>query len=282
MSESTLPVVNSVWVGHELGPIHAACLRSFVRNGHKTVLYVYQTPNDVPKGVKLADARTLMPESSIIRDSKYDSVTLFADLFRYEILRAELGLYVDCDVYCLRPIQNADFIFGWESSKHINNAVLKLPPDCPVLSKLCKIKETGWTLSKKDRRWWVQRLFRRPLTLAEMPLTTTGPRALTKYARCHGLDRLAAPLDVFYPVSATHVGLLLDRDLTLDDLTTSRSLTVHLYNSWLHQCDLSNIPSSSPLGAILGSHELAQGRARNDRLRRTPVAAPMQHMMSFG
>ena len=93
-----LPAANAIWVGRALGPVHAACLSSFVAAGHKTVLHCYELPKDVPAGVEIADARRLMPESAIVCYSKSGSYALFANLYRLKILEAGLGLYVDCDV----------------------------------------------------------------------------------------------------------------------------------------------------------------------------------------
>ena len=137
-----LPVViNAIWIGPELGQVQAACLRSFLRHGHRVVLHCYERPKDTPAGVEIADATRLLPETRIIRHAT-GSLSLFADLLRYEILGAGMGLYVDCDVFCLRPIEDADYIFGLENSDRINSAVLKLPANCPVLAELRAIKNS--------------------------------------------------------------------------------------------------------------------------------------------
>jgi hypothetical protein len=100
------------------------------------VLHCYERPSDTPEGVQLADASTLLPQSRIIRHRETGSLALFSDILRYEIIGKGLGIYVDCDVFCLRPIEDADYIFGWESDTFFASGVLKLPPDCPTLSAL--------------------------------------------------------------------------------------------------------------------------------------------------
>src|SRR5690554_3966845 len=107
----TQATINAVWIGPKLGPIHAACLRSFVRHGHRTVLHVYEQPTDVPDGVELADASELLPASRIVRYTRGGGLSLFSNLLRYEIQKNQLGVYIDCDCYCLRPLENADYIF---------------------------------------------------------------------------------------------------------------------------------------------------------------------------
>jgi hypothetical protein len=255
-----LPIANAIWIGAELGPIHAACLRSFVRAGHKTVLHVYDPPSDVPSGVMLADARALIPQDRIVRYEEGGSPSLFANLFRYQVLRAGLGLYVDCDVYCVRPIEDAGYIFGWQDRRIICGAVLKLPPDCPILARLCNLRDgfiPPWLGRRAQLKLRIRRFMRQPVPLARMEWGTTGPKALTWYAKRCGLASQAAPNDVFYPVAMSHIRLLLDPDLRLDDLITCRTRTVHLWHALFTKRPMSNIladpPPSSPLGRIIAS-----------------------------
>ena len=252
-----LAVVNAIWIGPVLGQIHIACLRSFLRHGHRVVLHCYKRPKDTPVGIEIADAGKLLPEKRIIRHQATGSVALFSDLLRYEILGSGLGLYVDCDVFCLRPIVDADYIFGWESSTSIGSAVLKLPFDCPVLVALRAIKDTPnfvppWQKGRKRRRLeWL----RRPQpakTLESLPWGTVGPRALTHCAKEHGIEHLASPIDRFYPVHWSHVELLFDRALSLQELTTHRTDALHLFTgSQQGRFTRNGIPTGSPLWQII-------------------------------
>jgi hypothetical protein len=111
----SLPVINAFWVGPKLGPVSRACLYSFVRAGHRVRLHVYENPSDVPYGVELADAAELMPKSMAMAHKETGSFALAADFFRYEVQAAEIGVYVDCDCYCLQPLEDAEYIMGWEN-----------------------------------------------------------------------------------------------------------------------------------------------------------------------
>jgi hypothetical protein len=196
-----------------------------------------------------------MPEDSIIAYKKGGSYALFANLFRYEILRAGLGLYVDCDVYCVRPIKDASYIFGWESGKLINNAILKLPQDCPVLHDLCRIKEPAWAVEQHRKLPLRKRLFRAAPSIAEMPWGTTGPKALTSYTRKHGMQDLVSPPDIFYPVSPIQIQLLADPGLTLEELITSRTRAVHFYMEMIKRAGITDFPPKSPLGRIIAEEQ---------------------------
>ncbi len=136
----TLPVVNAIWIGDSLGPIHAACLRSFVKSGHAVKLHCYDTILDLPLGVEVVDASALLPPENLLRYPN-GSYAISANLMRYRLMTLGLGLYVDCDVYCLRAIEDEPHIFGFESNGDVNTAVLKLPADSPVVADLCAISE---------------------------------------------------------------------------------------------------------------------------------------------
>jgi hypothetical protein len=250
-----LPTINAIWIGPQLGQIHAACLRSFLRHGHRVVLHCYQAPADTPAGVELADARALLPECRVIRHRTSGSLALTSDLLRYEILKAGLGIYADCDVFCLRPIEDADYIFGREGTfkgKQLATAVLKLPPDSPTLTALCAIKDTPdfappWEKPAKPRRLaWLRGTAPAP-SLEDLPWASIGPHALSYYAEQHGIADRAAPIDRFYPVPWMQLELLFDPGLSLQELVTHRSDTVHLYNSTLTRRARADIPEGSPI-----------------------------------
>lgn len=96
----SLPTINTIWIGLELGPIHVECLKSFLKHWHRVVLHVYEEPVDLPFGIELSDANELLPRELIFTNRKTGSYAPFSDLLRYELLYKGLGLYVDCDIYC--------------------------------------------------------------------------------------------------------------------------------------------------------------------------------------
>jgi hypothetical protein len=253
-----LATINAIWIGPKLGPIHAACLRSFVRHGHRTMLHVYERPADAPEGIEFSDANELLPASRIVRYSKGGGLSLFSNLLRYEMQKKGLGLYVDCDCYCLAPLEDAEYVYGFESTNSIANGVLKLPRDCPVVHHLCKLKDTHslippWASAKRQMYYrWRARLGMR-VKLQDLPWGYTGPFALTWYLKQYGLDRHAAPIDTFYPVHFKQTDLFFDPELRIEDVTTPRTRLLHLSNEKLRDVDISKVSPSSPLGIILAS-----------------------------
>lgn len=250
-----LPTVNAIWVGATLGPLHSVCLRSFVLAGHRVVLHCYSTPDDLPDGVDVADARRLMPEDRIVYYRSSGSAALFSNLFRLMILKAELGLYVDCDVFCLRPVADADYIFGFETDDRLNSAVLKMPANSAMLQEFLSITSdphfiAPW-LPRSQRRW---RHLRKAVGLSAGLETydwgVLGPRAATYFAERAGVLDRAVAVDVFYPVPFERVRLFIDPGLTLEDISTARTLGIHLYHQALRRLVTSPIPPTSPLGRM--------------------------------
>lgn len=239
-----------------MGPVHAACLRSFLAAGHQVTLHGYEIPEDMPDGIVFSDAESLLPRKRyFFRHKKTGSLAPFCDLLRYEILAQGLGLYVDCDVFCVRPIPDADYIFGLQPGGTINNAVLKLPVGCPVLRDLVKIKDARqfsppWQPWQRRLKWQLQ-WFVGKGRLTHLPYGTTGPAALTWYLEKYGLQGHARAEDVFYPVAPTDISQVMDPDLGFDALTTPATLALHLYNEALKDIPHDNPPSGSALHRIL-------------------------------
>jgi hypothetical protein len=254
------PVVNAFWIGRRLGAISRACLRSFLRHGHPVHLHVYEEPEDVPAGLVLHDAAKIMSRSLAVPHRKTGSYALASDRFRYELMAADVGIYVDCDCYCLRPVCPRDYMFGWESNEFIGAGVLKMPPDSKLLRALRDVFRIDgfippWMTESRQRHMRWRRMLGRPVALEDMAWGTAGPRALSYYAKEAGVADRARPPDIYYPLSFHHAGLLTDPEIGLGDLVTSRSEIIHLWNEYWRQAGLGNVPAGSPLALILAEGE---------------------------
>jgi hypothetical protein len=207
--------------------------------GHSLALYCYREPAGVPAGVELRDASTIIPERRTIRH-KTGSFALFSNWFRYELQRRQAGTWVDCDVYLLAPLDGAAAsLFGEEAPGLINTAVLRLPPDSPVLPPLLALFEERsvppW-LPFRSRMAARLRLWRRGRSgLASMPWGSAGPKAFSYLARRHGLSRFALPSDTFYPAPWQDALWITDPDRSLDEIVTPRTVAVHLWNERIKQ-----------------------------------------------
>src|SRR5262245_43937505 len=110
-----MAVVRTFWYGERLSPYEQLCFTSFVAHGHTLMVYAY-TKLEVPPGVTVVDAATVIPESSVFVYSSGEgagSPSAFSNLFRYELLYRYGGWWSDTDVICLSPeLPAGDVVFG--------------------------------------------------------------------------------------------------------------------------------------------------------------------------
>lgn len=237
-----------LWIGPALGPIERACIRSVLRHGHPVTLYCYRRPDGVPEGVQVADAAEILPESSVIRHHT-GSPSLFSNRFRYELQRQSRGVWLDSDVYMLAPLPDSPYLMGRFAVNCINAAVLRLPPDCPMLGELLTLFEERsvppWLpfrerLAARCRLLWAFRT-----GLSQMPWGSTGPHALTALARKHGLCDRALPEATFYPVPWQMADWIRSPRLSLDRVVRAGTVAVHLWNERIkHLKDVPGAPGS--------------------------------------
>jgi hypothetical protein len=224
----------SLWIGESLGPVERACLRSVLRQGHHLTLYCYGSVAGVPDGVIVEDAGEIIPEAEIFRHDE-GSVGHFSDWFRYELQRRGLGTWIDTDVYLLRPLdEERAYLFGEQAPGVLNNAVLRLAEDSPLLSELLRpFRERvtpAWLPLPVRITAKLRELTRGKADLGRLPWGSTGPQALTALARKYSLMSEAVPQDVLYPVAWQRAGWIIDPRIALQDVVSERTVAVHLWN----------------------------------------------------
>ena len=146
MSVSTF---QTLWIGPCLKPLHVECLKSFLRSGHSIDLYVYEAVQEVPSGINLKDAHCILPSKSIFTYQKgpgKGSFSAFSNLFRYTLLFERGGIWIDTDVFCLRPweIEKHPYLFasetlGIEQRRITASCVIKTPPQSEIM-RYCQLQ----------------------------------------------------------------------------------------------------------------------------------------------
>lgn len=243
----------TLWIGDSLGPVERACLRSVARH-HPVALYCYNEPAGVPREVELRDASAVLPYEKI-SGQWCDRADLYSDWFRYELLRRGLGTWVDADVYLLSPLDmQRPYLFGWEEPGVLNNAVFRLPPDSPLLPKFLEPFHKRTTPKYLPRSQYIRMRIREFLIgkpdLRGIPWGTTSPWALTGLAREFGVEYFAEPVDRFYPVPWERADWILDPELRLEDMITSASVAVHLWNRCIEHYKNKPAPPGSFLARL--------------------------------
>jgi len=179
----------SFWHGGPLNPFAWACLASFPRAEAKIRLYSYDLGLEVPPGVRLADARSVSSDVSLVRRftvAGRPSIATFADFFRYRMILETGCCWVDTDLVCLtRPeFAGEPMIFCRQadavSTLLVNNAVLRLPASEPALAELVATAESAIDV---DQKWGA-----------------LGPFLLTPILEKHGLYPKALDPHACYPV----------------------------------------------------------------------------------
>ena len=251
-----LAEINSIWIGPRLGGIQAACLNSFLKHGHRVTLHVYQEPCDVPDGVELSDANRLIPEAKVFRNRRTGSLAPFADLLRYELLKQRGGLYMDCDMYLLKPIPDAKYIFGWSDSNEnlVPNGVLKLPPNCPALAELTDLKNKPdlvpeWFSRFRRFKYRVKRQFGLK-SHSHLSYMALGPSAVTYFLNKHGLLHHALPSEMFFNPTRLESQKFCEAGFRYTDLIPTSAAAIHLQNSAVDLVSGGPFPRASLLGKI--------------------------------
>ena len=224
---------NMLWIGDRLGAVERACMRSVMAQGHSLILWCYRAPGGIPAGVTLADAGEILPESCIIRHHS-GSVALFSDWFRYALQRQEKGIWLDSDVYLLRPIPEADYLLTEFEPGLINGATLKIPAGSPMLNDLLVLFEENSIPSWVPLPARLAALWRRFATgtvdLGRLPWGIGGPWALTATARKYGLDRRASAPRLYSPIPWQEASWVLDPAQPLESRISTETIAVHLWN----------------------------------------------------
>ena len=224
------------WSGRLPGLI-AACLASFPARGAALTLYAYDPGMVAPAGVRLRDAREICPDlSARYRVGGAVSPATFADRFRYEMLARTDFCWVDADMVALQPeaLRGAT-IWGRQPEAKgkalINNAVLRLPPDHPVLRDMLARARAA---EGRDIGWGA-----------------IGPYLLTEIAEAHAADADALAPSHFFAIAPDEFWRLFDpasRDFVAAALAEAD--LVHLWSELLRRVGY-DFDAAPPPGAYL-------------------------------
>lgn len=258
--ETRLPTVCSFWHG-ELSWLERLCITSFVREGHPFVLYAYHELQDVPAGVEVRDAGEVVPRERLFFYKGHGTVGVFSDLFRASLLRRGAGIWVDCDVFCLRPLEGyGDYIVGYERAPRpdgtggsLNGAVLLCPADSPLVGAMLSVFTDGPRALLEPhlplfRRLEVaaRRLGGQRVPAHHMQYGATGPFALTYFARRLGLEEHVLPVEVFYPVPYADIPGLMQTGGDPSRLIVAESRAIHIWRSQLTRRGRTGLATPQP------------------------------------
>lgn len=260
-----LPVLNSMWVEGRLSYLEKVCLASAVAVGHKVVLYTYKSVEGVPAGVEVRDAREIMPEELLIKHKKSNSWSLGSNIFRYRLMQEERGIWIDTDVYFIKPltVKYGEYLFGWQKEALINGAVLYMAKDSELVRELLEFVELPdivppWLPFRKKIRYQIRPwLGLRKLSLADHRWGVIGPRAITYFANKLNLNEHAVPQDVFYALPPKKAKTAFDPQYDVMEYVSDRTIAVHLWNEGIKHLKKEPAPQGSFVERICTMHGIS-------------------------
>jgi hypothetical protein len=177
--------VSSLWVGDSLSTMERLSIRSFQAQGHEFHLYTYGPVAGVPESTVLRDAAEILPPDKMFRYPGNGSYAGFANLFRYALLLAQGGWWVDLDLICLHPLpEPAECAFasqhGPQGGEEATNCAIFSHAGHALLQYLVDAAQA----KDPDKLEWGE----------------TGPYLVQAAIRRFGAERFLLPADAFCPI----------------------------------------------------------------------------------
>ncbi len=208
--------IRSLWIGGNLTNLETLSIKSFLAHDHHYELYTYGDVGNIPKGVVVKDGNEILSSKRIFRYGRdagagSGSLSGFSNYFRYHLLWAKGGFWVDVDVICLRSFRfETPYVFASEQPKSgiaiATSCVIKSPPRS-IFAQYCR--NACDRLSPNSLKWG-----------------QSGPRLVADAISANSLRDYMMPAKAFCPVHYQKAKSLLSRRAV--DL--SESYGVHLWN----------------------------------------------------
>ena len=193
------------------------------------------------------------------------SIAIFADMFRYRMIRETGCCWVDTDLVCLtKPaFTNEPYIYCRQADAVgtllVNNAVLRLPPSDPALVELVATAES---VIDVDQKWGA-----------------IGPFLLTPVLEKHGLYGKAFDPHVCYPIEPEEFWkpFLPSHRAQVEEALAGASL-LHLWSEAIRWSDY-DLSICPPAGSYL--HECFRRAGALDRFSRASDEDEIRRLMAL-
>lgn len=182
-----LDIIQSLWVEGPLSPMERLTINSYLKNGHKFHLYVYNDVTNIPIGTIIKDANEIIPNSDIFKVR--EGYSSFSDFFRWKLILDRGGWWSDLDAVCLRPLDfKTEYVFvggaGLAGSDDcVSSGIFKAPKGAPILKSCWEICQT---MNSKLMGWGV-----------------AGPPLITTQVHNFGFLKYIIPGRLFFPIFYT-------------------------------------------------------------------------------
>jgi hypothetical protein len=224
-------LIQSLWVGPRLSALERLSISSFLQNGHRYHLYVYEAVEGVPRGVELQDAAQILPRASIFTYREHATYSGFSNFFRYKLLLERGGWWVDTDLVCLKPFDfSSRFVFSSERGRAdalVNVGAIKTPAGSEVM-------HYAWTACTR-------------MDPAQLKWSQCGPTLAGAAVKACSLQAYVQPPHVFCPIHFSEWERMLDPAETwaFDESTAA----IHCWNELWRRSNRSK-DSAYPAGCL--------------------------------
>lgn len=271
--KAKLREVGTLWIGGELSWMEQLCLKSFVDQGQKITLFSYDDIPNVPEGVIRRDGREVLDTDNFLKYEKKDSFALFADLFRLHMLAKNPGMiWVDTDVYCLRPMTyDTPDVLGFElpGGQRVNNAVLGLAPDSPLLAAMLDYTADPFAVPPfvrpKLRDEFAQAAAEgQPVHVSQQPWGVWGPMMVTHFVHHLELAAKVLPQEAFYPIAFPDRQRFFKPVAEVEAMLSPQTTALHLWASNKRELGMRYMglpPKGSYLDMLVKRHAISPNAA---------------------
>lgn len=211
----SLPIIQSLWVGPRLTKLENMCIASYLAHGHMFHLYTYSDVDNVPVGTTVKRADRIAPLSMI---DKFQNIANFSDYFRYMLLWANGGYWVDLDNFCLRPYDfQVPYVFSSQrpgpasNESEINAGVIRVPEPGTEIIRFCL--DQVRSMDTKTNHW-----------------SQIGPGLLLDAYHRFSLERYLKPYQTFCPLDFFGAPVNVIGPGTWNYQFPEEAYSVHLWN----------------------------------------------------
>lgn len=205
---TTIPkIIHQIWLGPRRPPVH---WMETVRQNHPTWEYMLWTEKNMPH---LRNQRQF---------DRTELLSAKADILRYEVLYEYGGVYLDADIYCLKPLDpllDAPMFAAYEGKPDqldlVANSIIGAYPHHPDMNRIIE------GIHPDTIGFWL----------------TTGPLYLTEMIERYQMQIQLHPSHFFYPIHGSQSALLLQYAPTRENFPDSYTIqywgaTTHAYRQW--------------------------------------------------
>ncbi|WP_336288027.1 hypothetical protein [Bartonella sp. CB60] len=232
------------WYGEQLRFVDWLCLASMVKTGQRVKLFSYEKVVNVPVGVELHEAESILPRSVFYRlDPHFPdyepnrTIVQFSDLFRIMLMKHQQGVWLDTDVYLVKQFHpEADRVWlARENAARVGVSALYLPPNNPIIKAfedyLSGTEVVPNWLGFKRRVWrpfWLKRK-KMPILPGRLGITIFGNDGISRLAKKYNFFHEAKEKETFYYWTGRKTERIFDPTFGIKPIEDSQFIGFHIH-----------------------------------------------------